>query len=320
MHALFDRPLPRTRAGDPGRVARSPSRFFPGNHAAGFTAFLVASGAWVAPIAATAQTQAADKSGYTLWNPTPPDELRAMATDRPNQTDSPTTVDAGHLQIEGGFVDHTRNRNSGFHSSFTSYGDVNLRLGVLNAVEVNLIVPPHVVAKEHDDVTGDRRSARGFGDITLGGKINFWGNEGFDQVWATALGLKPQVKIPTAKNSLGNGHTELGVSLPFSMNLPAGFGLSVQPSVYRLRNSDNSAFTTGYEGAVAIAHDIGPLNAYVEYVLDGTSEGGQPKSKLLNVGATAAISRNVVVDTGFGFGLNRGANDFRILVGMSVRF
>ncbi len=54
--------------------------------------------------ATTAATQPADKGQYTLFNPTPADQLRGMDTDRPNKTNTPHTIDAGHLQIEiGGF-------------------------------------------------------------------------------------------------------------------------------------------------------------------------------------------------------------------------
>src|SRR5258707_15821817 len=41
-----------------------------------------------------------DKSGYTLFNPTPREYMRAFTTDRPDLTESPFTVDAGHFQLE----------------------------------------------------------------------------------------------------------------------------------------------------------------------------------------------------------------------------
>jgi hypothetical protein len=274
----------------------------------------------LSPVLASAQGQRVDKSGYTLFNPTPDDQLRDMATDRGNATNSPTTVDAGHLQIEGGFIDYERIRTPLSRNSAYSYGDVNLRLGVLNNLELNLIVPPHIVVKNTDLAANTQTSARGFGDITVGGKFNFWGNEGSDQLWATAFGVQSQIKLPTAKSSLSNGYTESTASLPFSMNLPGGFGLSIQPSILRIRTSDNLGYTTGYEGAIAIDHDIGPLNAYAEYVLDHTTEKAQRNQKTLNVGVTSAVSRNVVLDTGLAFGLNSGINDFRIQIGASVRF
>ncbi len=51
---------------------------------------------------ATAATPAPapDKSGFTLFNPTPTADLRPLCTDRPTKSTSPCTVDAGHFQLE----------------------------------------------------------------------------------------------------------------------------------------------------------------------------------------------------------------------------
>jgi len=53
-----------------------------------------------------------DKSGYHLLNPTPARYLREMTTDRPDKTESPYTVDAGHFQIEMDLVNNTRDRDT----------------------------------------------------------------------------------------------------------------------------------------------------------------------------------------------------------------
>jgi hypothetical protein len=41
-----------------------------------------------------------NKSGYTLFDPTPDADLRSFNTDRPPKANSPYTVDAGHFQYE----------------------------------------------------------------------------------------------------------------------------------------------------------------------------------------------------------------------------
>ena len=41
-------------------------------------------------------TRPPDKSGYTLFQPVPRELMREMSTDRPDQTESAYTVDAGH--------------------------------------------------------------------------------------------------------------------------------------------------------------------------------------------------------------------------------
>src|SRR6187549_1413651 len=54
------------------------------------------------------------KSGYHLFNPTPRDKMREFSIDRPDVTESPNTVDAGHFQFEGDVFKWLKNsrRNS----------------------------------------------------------------------------------------------------------------------------------------------------------------------------------------------------------------
>ena len=51
-----------------------------------------------------------DRSHYNLFNPTPPDQMRDFAPDRPNVTDAPYTVDPGHLLLEVGLFEYSRDR------------------------------------------------------------------------------------------------------------------------------------------------------------------------------------------------------------------
>src|SRR6185295_420185 len=54
-----------------------------------------------------------EKEGYTLFNPTPESLLRGLNTDRPDVTESPFTVDAGHFQTELSFVEYTYDYDHG---------------------------------------------------------------------------------------------------------------------------------------------------------------------------------------------------------------
>ena len=49
--------------------------------------------------------QFTSKSAYTLFSPTPRDMMRELAADRPDTTESPFTVDAGHYQFELSFAE-----------------------------------------------------------------------------------------------------------------------------------------------------------------------------------------------------------------------
>src|SRR5690349_8857724 len=45
---------------------------------------------------------------YHLFNPTPKSEMREFSIDRPDVTESPMTVDAGHFQFEGDLFKWTK--------------------------------------------------------------------------------------------------------------------------------------------------------------------------------------------------------------------
>jgi hypothetical protein len=266
-------------------------------------------------------SQPPDKWQYTLVNPVPADEMRDMATDRPNITNSPQTIDAGHVQIETGIADYTYFQGSAMAATQWGGGDFNFRLGVLN----NLEISADVVAFEEDIVRFHPadRTVRGesIGDTYLGGKLNLWGNDASDQVWGTALAIQPHFKIPTASTSVGNGDFEFDVLIPFSINLPDQFTLSIQPGFEYLRNADNTGYAPFYEQAFCIDRVFwNHLDLYVEYVFavaDGAHSG---PTQLIDFGGIYQLRKNIALDTGIELGLNRASPTLAATVGVSVRF
>ena len=49
--------------------------------------------------------------GYDLLHPVPVAEMRELSADRPDVTESPKTVDAGHFQLELSFLEYARERD-----------------------------------------------------------------------------------------------------------------------------------------------------------------------------------------------------------------
>ena len=82
----------------------------------------------VAPAALIAEPEASpsDKSGYHLFHPTPRALMREMSTDRPDQTESAYTVDAGHFQLEMDFANFTYDHHS---ADGVRTGDMECRAG-----------------------------------------------------------------------------------------------------------------------------------------------------------------------------------------------
>ena len=65
--------------------------------------------------AAEDDAAAPDKSPYSLFSPTPIDQMRDFSTDRPPKANSPYTVDAGHFQYEADLVSYLYDNFSPSH-------------------------------------------------------------------------------------------------------------------------------------------------------------------------------------------------------------
>ena len=269
--------------------------------------------------------QAPDKGQYNILNPTPADNLRDMDTDRPNRTNTPHTIDAGHLQLEAGVADYTYNRDR-YHGANAqthalSLGEFNLRLGVLNNLELNTAISSFERDDSKDFTTGHREQQTGFGDMVVGGKLNLWGNDGGDDVWATGLAFQPQIKIPTAKSAIGNGHVEYSLGAPLQLRLPAGFQLGLQMTASCERNSGNSGYVGGWQGSASIDRVLfAGFDVYLEYWSHVTTERHQEFEQTLDVGFTRPLGKNLMLDMGLAFGLNRASDTVNLITGISARF
>lgn len=289
----------------------------------GIIAGLICGAAMVAADPSTdATTQpVADKSQYDLFHPVPSNQLRDMDTDRPTVTNTPHTVDSGHLQIEAGFVDYSFYHRNNFRSDDLAVGEFNFRLGVLNQLELFAAVNAFEIDRDHDYGTGKSAHNNGFGDTQLGGKLNLWGDEMGEQIWATAFAIQPQFKFPTAGHDVGNGKFECAVGFPFLVNLPMGFHLDLQTGISGERSTANTGYVTGWQNAISLDRNlVGKLDVYVEYASDVTTEKHSQPVQTLDVGYVYPLTDNMVLDTGLAFGLNKASDNVEVLAGLSVRF
>ena len=85
-----------------------------------------------------------DKSGYNLFNPTPDEYMREISPDRPDKTDSPFTVDAGHFQLEMDYANFTYDAPTAAHGNLKTedyqIAPMNVKVGVLNNMDFQLVL------------------------------------------------------------------------------------------------------------------------------------------------------------------------------------
>ncbi len=263
---------------------------------------------------------AADKSGYTFARPTPVDQLRELSTDRPDQTESAYTVDAGHYQLELDFVNYTydRDKSGGGDGRTKVLGLVpfNLKLGLTNRVDLQLMIDPYVSVKVEDRMAGTTAKVSGFGDITTRLKINFWGNDGGQ----TAFAMMPFVKWPLSASNIRNGETEGGVIFILGYELPGGWASAVMTEVDFVSDG-TGGHDTEWLNSITFSHSlIGKLGGYVEFVAVTGNASGFKWQGQLDFGFTYAVSDNTQLDFGCNFGVTKSAPDYQPFVGLSRRF
>ena len=127
--------------------------------------------------AVRAEETKVDKSGYTLFNPTPESALRDFAPDRPANGTGPTTVDAGHILLEVELFNYSRLRSASTHSDTWTGPNPTACLGVADRIELQLTWAPYLHQRSRDLASGDVTSGQGPGDLFVRGKFNLWGND-----------------------------------------------------------------------------------------------------------------------------------------------
>ena len=102
-----------------------------------------------------------DKSGFNLFRPTPDALLRELATDRPDKTENPYTVDAGHFQLELDLVSYTRDRTKDETVRAVSVAPFNLKVGLTNSSDLQFIAETYTRQRTTDRVAMTRMRMRG---------------------------------------------------------------------------------------------------------------------------------------------------------------
>jgi hypothetical protein len=261
-----------------------------------------------------------NKSQYNLFNPTPCDQLRDFAPDRPDQTEGPFTADAGHLQLEIGIFQYSYTnqpqRYADIRTDSYQWSNIAIKLGVLNNLDLELFIP---VYNEVDVKQGDVKSRMaGFGDLVVRAKLNLFGNEGN---LPAALGFIPFIKVPTNQDGLGNHAIEGGFILPASYKLPWDFQLFAMTEMDINEDIANTGYHLDYVNSVSLHHSITKkLDSYVEFFTAVSTERHTGWVGTVDGGLAYSISDNVILDGGINAGVTRTAPDWQPFVGVSFRF
>lgn len=266
-------------------------------------------------LAAPGEALGADKSAYSLMNPTPDSLLREMSTDRPDKTESPYTVDAGRVQVETDLVAYTHDSQAGVTTRTLDVAPFNLKVGLAHDTDLQIVYGAFSRVRVSGGGLDDTES--GTGDVVVRLKRNLWGNDG----GPTALAVMPFVKLPANTLADLNDDVEGGVIVPFAVDLGGGLGLGLMTEIDILRSADGRGYEPVFVNSATVSFPLTErLGMYVEAFVERSAESGAETIVTIDSGLTLAVTDHLQLDAGANVGVTEAADDLNVFLGLSQRF
>lgn len=233
------------------------------------------------------------KKNYNLFNPTPKNLMRDFATDRPDATESPYTVDAGHFQLETDLFKTEHFKTAGVTTINNFYGIANIKMGITNSLDIQLVVSSLEVSTINNGISKTKTS--GFGGLTLRAKQNLWGNDD----GSSALAIFPFVNIPLKHGENFSG----GILVPFSLSLGKGWDFGTQIEADIADGTMSNGYYFNFLTSATVSHSLfKDLDFFAEGVLSRNNEL-KTYEYFLDGGFVFALSSSVQIDTGIFYGI-----------------
>lgn len=273
--------------------------------------FKIFFGAFILPFVCYGQQEL--HQNYSLFNPVPRPLMREMETDRPDVTESPYTVDAGHFQYETDFVRSVKEKSEAQKTNTLLINQANIKIGLTGSTAIQIGFQTYGRQKETDIASGSTEIAHGFGDVTFRIKQNLIGNDEGN----FALALLPYIKFPTSKYD-ENSSFEGGLIVPMSYKLPGEWNLGFQVEVDRLKDQDQPAMHTEFLQTLTLSHQLvknidGIAETYYTYDFKA-----HQFSNFINAAIQMEIAKDLKFDAGINYGLQHDAEK-QFFIGASYR-
>lgn len=216
-----------------------------------------------------------------------------IITDRPDQTESSSTIPKGSLQIEMGIVAASKENNT--LNSFAGPSTL-VRYGLTEKIELRFFNQYEAHKLELFDETS---KVSGFSDFEIGAKVQLLKKEEL----STKIAFLSHVIIPTAKDELSNNKmgTINKLSISHSLSDRLGLGYNVGYNYVGQIHSFTYSAALGFSFTDNFGGYIEPYGVYGE---QGFFES------YFDAGLTYLLSDNFQVDASYGLGLNNDLQFF----------
>ena len=261
-----------------------------------------------------------DKSGYTLFDPTPDDEMRKFTPDRPAKGYSVRTIDAGHFELETDLINYTYTRYLGVTNRSYQALDPNLKIGLTNWADFEIQFNGLQSSQSFDSASGANIAhGTGFGDVFLRTKVNLFGNDSGPAGFAVI----PYVKLPSSAPVISNGAVEGGVIAPLALRIPQDYIITLMTEIDDLKDANDSGHYTNFVNLIGVSHPLPGLegaNVMAELYSSTGTDRGTPPVYTFDTGMNFRLDKHTILDIGLNLGLNNAAPKAQVYMGASARF
>lgn len=241
---------------------------------------------------------------------------RDFCPDRPGLGTPACTLDDGQLAIELGAVSWTLDRWADGRSDTIATGDLLLRYGIRQNLEVQLGWDGLATTRVRSG--GRVEKASGTGDVLLAVRRNLKNPDGS----GFSLAVMPYATLPVGGSATGAGDWGAGLLLPVSRDLPASFGIGLTGSVEAAVDEDRDGRHLAYGAIVGldipVSEAVGATAEFSARRDDDPSGASTGLLAGLSAGWTPAPS--LQLDAGTTFGLNHHVPHVQLYFGIARRF
>ncbi len=246
-------------------------------------------------------------------------DLRDVCPDRPGRGTPPCIVDAGHMQVETGLIDWSRDRRGGIASDQIAWGATEVRVGLTRHLEVEVNWSPFNTSTITDRATGIRQHVQGTGDATFSLRQSLANPDGK----GFSLAVQPFVTAPIGHSGIGGNGWAAGVLLPLAADIGGGFGVGATPQVAWSVNANDGGHHASYGGVVSLGHPIGGVQVGAElYLVRDDDPAGHTTAASADVTLAwvPPHAKNLQFDAGVNAGLNHDTPQLEFYIGVARRF
>lgn len=241
---------------------------------------------------------------YNLFHAFPGEQMRDMETDRPDVTESPYSVPAGHFQFESDLYRADRIKYSQENIVHHSINFANYKIGLNGSTDLQFVC--ETFYKEKNVETGQISYRGGLEELVIRLKKNIVHKP------RMALAIMPYVEIPFHQQNFYN----FGIIIPYSykINDDWTFGAQIETEFYYY--CPDRKLLPQFLCSWTFGRDLTRrLGFFLEQFI---TQGNQEFHFYQNGGIIYTVNKNLRFDTGFNYGFTSGSGKSYFL-GVSFR-